>query len=293
VRRSLRFFALAAIVVAGVAYAHDAPAETGGARLNIEIDTTAWTQTSLIRWPGGSRHAEFFSGPQVLDIPCSTKPIVIPKEPPNPRVRFGLLCGEPTIIFSGLDTVGIHESEDVLFVAHHEAFHLLVESMGSRMRVAAHQRGVETEAIREFWELLRSSVESHDPAEAQVSRCQAINSQFSSLSTAERSHIDGISHVEWPADAYAGAAIFGAVRSRPLDSFRAKLGPPIGYAYSGIMMQKIEGHFSRAEWQRRYVNGVPVINMLMESLGCGQLVETGMTMRPNGFSDLSSLSDTQ
>jgi hypothetical protein len=283
-----RLLALAAILAAGLSCAHRVPAEAGVARLKIEIDPSAWTQSDLIRWPALNRHAEYFSGPQVLDIPCSTKSIVIPRKPPNPRVRLGLLCGEPTIILRGLDTVGIHESEEVLFVAHHEAFHLLVEQMGSRMRVAAHQRGVETKAIREFWELLKRSVESHDPAEDQAPKCRAINSEFNSLSNAERSHIDGISHVEWPADAYAGAAIFGAVRSPELDSLRAKLGPPVGYAYSGIMMQKIEGHFSRAEWQRRYVNAVPVINMLMESLGCGPLVEVGMTMRPNGFSDLSS-----
>ncbi len=58
-------------------------------------------------------------------------------------------------------------------------------------------------------------------------------------------------------------------------------------------MRQIEEHFSRAEWQRRYVDGNPVINMLMESIGCAPLVETGMTWRPNGFSDLSSLSGTQ
>lgn len=73
-----------------------------------------------------------------------------------------------------------------------------------------------------------------------------------------------------------------------MDAFREKLGPPIGYAYSGRMMQRIEAHFSRSGWQQRFVEGTPVINLLMETLGCGPLIAPGRTMGPNRFTELST-----
>lgn len=163
--------------------------------LQIKLDASAWTQAHRVRWPGEHRYLSFHAGPQVVQPPCAAQPIVIAANPRQPRVRLGLVCGEPAVIFSGLDVVGITDPRDILFVAHHEAFHLLVERMGSRMRVAAHRRGEETQAIRRFWNQLDKARPAPD-AGSRASQCARMEAAFLTLSSAERAHIDAISHVE-------------------------------------------------------------------------------------------------
>lgn len=249
----------------------------------IDLDPSAWQVASDSQVAPREWRARFRVATQI-DVSCDPSVEDIRRVPP---LMLGELCGTPTILMAPHKV--FLSQEGTRFVAKHEYFHLIVQRTKIRLPLAvlsAWPSPEELAGIGRFSSRLIEIVEARTP-----SGCSDLNDLLLGLSDSESAYVVNVSHMEWPAEAYAAASMFGEYDDAKVQSLRGKygLGSTAGYRPALVVFRAIENRFARKTWQASYASGNHVLNILAASLECGAIVPQGPAGRVRRLNSLGEM----
>ncbi|MCZ8062406.1 hypothetical protein [Silanimonas sp.] len=264
-----RFFAGFLAMVAGPCWS--AAHTTARHDFMVGIDRAAWVDPSPTRWPGSHESVRFVVGDSI-EVTCLPQP---GKRQITPPLFLGLLCGEPVVLMA--PAASLAPDDVARYVAHHEAFHLVIQRMTARIPMNALSPwppDAELLGMAAFSEDVQAAM-THTSEVA----CLRVRHAINRLSPTERVYLMNVSHNEWPADAYATLVTWGSLDVAKSRALRGRISADPeddtpGYAPGVAVVRRIEAEIGRAEWQRRYQSGQHLLNILADALGCEPWVES-------------------
>lgn len=267
------------LLLSAAAGCTSAPVHRPPPPLKHVLDETAWVVDHPVDWPGPDHSVlVYFDVVESTSI-CGRTLNRTAREAlrRDSSALFGRACGHLVVLIEPLPESAGSGTRRLL--AAHEAFHVAVHSNSllPRLDTAFFPGTPDAAEIRKINRLARDLVAlfRREPA-SDEDVCRRLTAGYRGLSPAGRAYFSYQSYWEWPAEFYMRETALGGRRFDEYVIERNALLPgapaPL-YVAGPLVMRSIERRMGRAAWQRRYVEGESILNLLAESVGCPALEE--------------------
>jgi hypothetical protein len=268
----------------------NAPSKT---HYKMEINSNAWTPAGGLTWPSNALYVNVIMGAtekeQLCNKPLTERaaktmaaPIVMNE---NNGIANGKSCNQLWVLFSKnrLNFMRLKPNAyQMEAIAAHEAFHLIVQRYGKRryrfdnaldVKYLTDKPADENEKMSAFLKkLIAVSIESEAK---NLNTCTSLTDSYNAMQWLSHDRLQVKTQTEWPAEFYTHEVYFKN-NDNAYQEFRKALHDNTDdgrmgyllYTSAPIAVSLIERKISRSDWQKRYVEGETMLNLLFESLGC-------------------------